>query len=144
MGLFRAVLEGRPYRDLPGIAFRDGDRTVTNGLSPRKRQVDEIPPPDWDAFPIEAYMARHQMNGLNMGRSMPLLATRGCPFQCTFCSSPTMWTQRYIPRDPKAVVDEIEGYVRERRVSNVDFQDLTAMSTAAGSSSSAACSSSAT
>jgi radical SAM superfamily enzyme YgiQ (UPF0313 family) len=38
-----------------------------------------------------------------------------------------MWTQRYIPRDPKAVVDEIEGYVREWRVSNIDFQDLTAI-----------------
>ena len=127
VALFGAILEGRPYRGLPGIAYRDGDRVVTNGLSPRKRQVDEIPLPDWDSFPIEAYMARHQMNGLNMGRSMPLLATRGCPFQCTFCSSPSMWTQRYIPRDPKAVVDEIEAYVRDRRVSNIDFQDLTAI-----------------
>ena len=31
------------------------------------------------------------------------------------------------PRDPEAVVDEIEGYVRDRHVSNIDFQDLTAI-----------------
>lgn len=125
--LFRAVLEGRPYRALPGIAFLDEGRFVSNGLSPRRRRVDEIPLPDWDSFPVHAYMERNQMNGLNMGRSMPLLATRGCPYQCTFCSSPSMWTQRYIPRSPKAVVDEIEMHVRTRRVNNIDFQDLTAV-----------------
>jgi len=71
-----------------GIAFRDGDRVVKTGLSVRKKDVDAIAPPDWDSFPIEEYIARHQINGANMGRSMPLLATRGCPFQCTFCSNP--------------------------------------------------------
>ena len=60
VALFRAVLEGKPYRGLPGIALRDADRVVTNGLSPRKRQVDGIPLPDWDSFPIEAYMAFHR------------------------------------------------------------------------------------
>jgi radical SAM superfamily enzyme YgiQ (UPF0313 family) len=127
VGLFRAVLEGRSFHDLPGIAFVQDGRVVNTGLSPRTKQVDEIPLPDWDAFPIESYIAADQMNGLNMGRSMPLLATRGCPYQCTFCSSPNMWTQRYIPRNPKAVADEIELYVRKYRVRNIDFQDLTAI-----------------
>ena len=27
-------------------------------------------------------------NGINLGRSIPILGTRGCPFQCTFCSNP--------------------------------------------------------
>jgi len=125
--LFRAVLDGRSYHGLPGIAFVEAGLVVNNGLSPRMRQVDEISLPDWDSFPIEAYIDKDQMNGLNMGRSMPLLATRGCPYQCTFCSSPSMWTQRYIPRNPKSVVDEIELYVRKYRVRNVDFQDLTAI-----------------
>lgn len=127
VSLFAAALDGAPYRDLPGLAYRAGGAVVSTGLSPRKRAVDEIPLPDWDSFPAEAYIASDQMNGLNLGRSMPLLATRGCPFKCTFCSSPTMWTQRYLPRDPGAVVDEIAGYVRTYRVSNIDFQDLTAI-----------------
>jgi radical SAM superfamily enzyme YgiQ (UPF0313 family) len=100
---------------------------VTTGLSPRRRDIDAIPTPDWDAFPIEAYIAGHQINGVNLGRSMPLLATRGCPFQCTFCSNPAMWTQRWIARDPKAVVDEMQAYVHRYGVRNFDFQDLTAV-----------------
>ena len=58
---------------------------------------------------------------------MPLLSTRGCPYQCTFCSSPGMWTTRYITRDPKAVADEIELYRNKYNIVNVDFQDLTAV-----------------
>jgi radical SAM superfamily enzyme YgiQ (UPF0313 family) len=125
--LLRAREAGRPLAMVKGIAFKDGEQVVKTGLSPRKKDVDSIPLPDWDSFPIEEYIARHQINGANMGRSMPLLATRGCPFQCTFCSSPGMWTQRWIPRDPSLVVDEMEQYARKYRVTNFDFQDLTAI-----------------
>ena len=65
--------------------------------------------------------------GVNLGRSMPILATRGCPYQCTFCSSPAMWTTRYYVRDVADVVDEIASYVERYRVTNVDFYDLTAI-----------------
>ena len=127
INLLRAHAAGRSFHEVKGIAFLDGGRYVNTGLSPRIRVVDDIPPPDWDALPIEEYIARHQINGINLGRSMPLLATRGCPYQCTFCSSPNMWTRRYIARNPKLVVDEMERYIRTYRVSNFDFQDLTAV-----------------
>jgi radical SAM superfamily enzyme YgiQ (UPF0313 family) len=58
---------------------------------------------------------------------MPLLGTRGCPFQCTFCSNPGMWTQRWIARDPRLLADEMALYVRKYQVTNFDFQDLTAI-----------------
>ena len=31
---------------------------------------------------------------------VPVLATRGCPYSCTYCSSPQMWTTRWYARDP--------------------------------------------
>ncbi len=55
-----------------------------------------------------------------------MLATRGCPYSCTFCSSPDMWTTRYYARSPASVVDEIADYVERYGISNVDFEDLTA------------------
>ena len=127
LSLLEAVFAGRSFKELRGIAFRDGDRLVNTGLSQRNRAIDQLPLPDWDSFPIESYIASHQINGVNLGRAMPLLATRGCPYQCTFCSNPNMWTTRYVTRDPKLVADEIELYARKYRVKNVDFQDLTAV-----------------
>jgi radical SAM superfamily enzyme YgiQ (UPF0313 family) len=59
--------------------------------------------------------------------TVPILATRGCPYQCTYCSAPNMWLPRWIPRDPVKVVDEIEGYVKRYGAGNFPFQDLTAI-----------------
>lgn len=126
--LASAVFAGEQWRQLPGLAYLDAEgKFQTNGLSARNRAIDDIPIPDWDSFPIEQYILRHQINGSNLGRSMPLLSTRGCPYQCTFCSSPNMWTTRYITRNPKAVADEIELYKNKYNIVNVDFQDLTAV-----------------
>ena len=122
--LLEARRNGESLSTIKGLAFNSGG-VVNTGLSPRRRDINNIPRPDWDSFPIEEYIARHQSNGINLGRSMPLLATRGCPYRCTFCSNESMWTTRYVPRDPKSVVDEMEFYVRKYDVSNFDFQDLT-------------------
>jgi radical SAM superfamily enzyme YgiQ (UPF0313 family) len=127
VSLIRAISAGETWRELPGIACLDGATFRNNGLSPRNRAIDDIAVPDWDSFPIEEYISRHQINGINLGRSMPLLSTRGCPYQCTFCSSPNMWTTRYIPRNPARVADEIALYKAKYAIANVDFQDLTAV-----------------
>jgi anaerobic magnesium-protoporphyrin IX monomethyl ester cyclase len=125
--LLRARAAGRPLREVKGIAYREDGGVVNTGLSPRRRDIDAIALPEWDSFPIREYIERHQTNGMNLGRSMPILGTRGCPFQCTFCSSPGMWTQRWIPRDPRQLADEMELHVRKYGVTNFDFQDLTAI-----------------
>ncbi len=125
--LLQAVDTGGDFAEVDGITFLDKGQPVHNGLSARIREVDDIRPPDWDSFPIEDYISRNQINGINLGRSIPMLATRGCPYRCTFCSNPNMWTQRYIPRDPKQLVDEIEANVAKYNLKNVDFQDLTAI-----------------
>lgn len=116
------------WASVKGIAYLDKEGCYhDNGLSPRRRDVDAIPLPDWDAIPIREYIDRHQLNGANLGRSMPLVATWGCPYQCTFCSNPGMWTQQWIPRSPKLVADEMEFNKNKYGVTNFDFQDLTAM-----------------
>jgi anaerobic magnesium-protoporphyrin IX monomethyl ester cyclase len=125
--LVTAIREETPLNEVVGIAFVENDNIVATGLSLRQRTVDDIAEPDWESFPIEEYISRHQINGVNLGRSMPLLATRGCPYQCTFCSNPNMWTRRWIPRNPKLVVDEMIKYIDGLHVTNFDFQDLTAI-----------------
>ena len=128
VNLAKASLAGEPWHEIPGIAYIDDNaKFQTTGLSARNKTIDQIPSPDWDSFPIEQYISGHQINGSNLGRSMPLLSTRGCPYQCTFCSSPGMWTTRYITRDPKTVADEIELYKNKYNIVNVDFEDLTAV-----------------
>ncbi|NIM62908.1 MAG: radical SAM protein, partial [Acidobacteria bacterium] len=93
----------------------------------RKREVDEIPDPDWSLFRMEDYISSGGHHGVDLGRTMPILASRGCPYQCTFCSSPLMWTTLWKARDPAAVVAEIKRYRDEYDATNFDLYDLTAI-----------------
>jgi radical SAM superfamily enzyme YgiQ (UPF0313 family) len=112
---------------VPGLAFiRDG-KPVRTAIRQRVRDVDAIPWPAWDLVPIETYLTHGLSYGVAPGRTMPIMATRGCPYKCTFCSSPTMWTQRWYPRDPADVAREIEHYVKTYHADNFDFYDLTAI-----------------
>src|SRR4030095_4207394 len=51
--LLRARADKRPLTTVKGLAFREDGRVVSTGLSPRRRDVDTIPEPDWVSFPIE-------------------------------------------------------------------------------------------
>lgn len=128
--LCERIAQGVPINRLQGLmnrAWADKENDGIEQPSERIRTVNDIPWPAWELFPIEGYLAMADRHGVNRGRSMPILATRGCPFQCTFCSSPQMWTTRYSTREPKAVVDEMKFYVERYRIDNFNFCDLTAI-----------------
>src|SRR5262249_9511636 len=109
----------RSLADIPGIAFRrDGLPHRTDRRTPR-HDLEQVPRPAWHLFPLENYLSNGYGHGVNRGRSLPMLATRGCPYQCTFCSSPEMWTTRYYVRPVSSVVDEIADYVERYRISNI-------------------------
>jgi hypothetical protein len=105
----------------------EGDALIRTKPRARIRTVDDIAWPSWDEIPLENYLA----NGLGMaavrGRNMPMVASRGCPYKCTFCSNPQMWTQRWIPRDPHLVVEEMKHYIAKYKVNHFEFYDLTAI-----------------
>lgn len=104
----------------------DGE-LVVNANRARMTRLDALPRPAWDLVPIGKYLDSQEGHGVGRGRSMPLLATRGCPYRCTFCSNPQMWTTRYVTRDPVDVVDEICELVTTYGAQNIDFYDLTAV-----------------
>jgi len=125
--LVERIAAGVSTQGLKGISSREPADDQLPILSERTTNVDEIPRPAWDLFPVEPYMKQADRFGVNRGRSMPMLATRGCPYRCTFCSSPAMWTTKYVTREPREVVEEIKHYVDEFGVDNVNFCDLTAI-----------------
>lgn len=118
---------GRSPRAEAGVAYLEDDRFVQMPARPRIRALDAIPAPAWDLVPLESYLSRGLGYGVNRGRSVPIIATRGCPFQCTFCSSPRMWTTRWAARDPDAVLAEMERDIDRYGAQNFDFYDLTAI-----------------
>lgn len=126
--LVDALDRGTPPAELLGVAYREGGEAVVNARRARTLDVDDIARPAWHLVDLDTYHDNRWMGGMySSTKSVPILATRGCPYQCTYCSAPNMWTPRWIPRDPKKVVDEIEHYMTTMGARNFPFQDLTAI-----------------
>ncbi len=118
---------GESFEGCAGVTWRGADGTVKESARARIRDLDDIPRPAWDLFPVEAYIEYASPHGAVRGRSMPMLATRGCPYQCTFCSSPQMWTTAWRARDVALVADEMVWLNETYGATDFHFEDLTAV-----------------
>ena len=121
------VLAGEDWRTIDGVMYRDQETQTITKNAARKRitDIDRFPYPDWESWPIEQYIDHNQVTGINFGRAIPILGSRGCPYACTFCSNEDMWTRRYIMRDGKFLVDEMEYLKEKYHVEGFTFMDST-------------------
>lgn len=94
-----------------GIAFRtranlqDKGKIVFNSERAYTRDLDHIPFPARELLPNESYI---RYGKKKYGHSITtIMSTRGCPYQCEFCSN-VIFGGSYRERSPKNVVDEIE------------------------------------
>jgi radical SAM superfamily enzyme YgiQ (UPF0313 family) len=117
----------QPFDEIRGVAYLKDDEYILSGSTPRIANIKKMPWPAWHHLNLEAYFKPNFTMGISHGRNIAMMATRGCPYQCTFCSSPTMWTTRYAMREVKDVVDEMLFNMNEYKITSVDFYDLTAI-----------------
>ena len=123
--LLKAFDENQSIEHVQGIAFNYRGKIIDTGRRQRRRGVDQIPAPSWKGVPVDNYLKN--FCGINSlaRKSMPVMATRGCPYSCTFCTVPNMWESKWYARDASAVVAEIMTYVESFGIDHVDFVDLT-------------------
>jgi len=126
--LLNAIDNNTSVKNIQGIVYRDDNyEIVATGKRQRKRDIEALAWPAWERFPLAQYMDNNFSYGVYRGKTLPVMATRGCPYSCTFCSSPAMWGTRYYMRSPSNMVDEIEFLHKEYDIRNFDFYDLTAI-----------------
>ncbi|MDW8274526.1 MAG: radical SAM protein [Chitinophagales bacterium] len=126
--LLNAIAQNRTLHSVDGIAFKDENGKVIK-TSPRKRirKIDDIPFPDWSDLPVYNYQKFVVVPNEKPRISLAVLATRGCPYECTFCTSPDMWGTRYFMRSPDNVIAEIEYMKETYGATHFEFYDLTAI-----------------
>ncbi len=126
--LIETINEGGSLHGVAGLAFVDESGVLQRTeRRARIKDLESIPHPDWEVIPLENYLD----NGLGMGsvcgRNMPMIASRGCPYQCTFCSNAFMWTPRWYARDVDDLIAEIKKYKERYAITHIEFYDLTAI-----------------
>jgi radical SAM superfamily enzyme YgiQ (UPF0313 family) len=106
--------------DVPGTTVNG----VVNPAADEIEDIDAIPLPARDLMPMETYL-EDQTPLMPFAKRRPIgfmVSSRGCPYDCIFCSTTKVW-RRWRPRDPVKVVDEIEELVQRYGVREIAFQD---------------------
>jgi len=117
-----------PIKDTPAVAYLDQNGTYQESETlTRIKDIDHISWPHWPEGYLENFWKHGKSYGVQTKRDMPLMISRGCPFQCTFCSNPRMWTTRYSLRTVDDVIAEMKHYLERYNVTAFQLYDLTAI-----------------
>ena len=104
--------------DVKGITFRKDDSIIQTATRPFIQNLDALPRPAYKYLPIEKYWIAGK-------KLLPIITSRGCPFQCSFCVASKMFGAGFRARSPKNVLDELEWLRDEYGAEGVAFQDDT-------------------
>lgn len=111
-----SLAEGADLRTLPGVVFRhDDDRIQVNG-APVAAKFTGLPPLSWPAEWVSRHRHHHHRfdlpEGAEVGPGAEVEASRGCPFNCSFCAKEN-FRDKYRRRDLGILLDEIDGLIAQ-------------------------------
>jgi anaerobic magnesium-protoporphyrin IX monomethyl ester cyclase len=116
--LARCVARGESLHRVAGITFRKNSEIMRTADRPFIQNLDELPYPAYQFFPMEKYRFFGK-------RVFPIMTSRGCPFRCAFCLASKMSGNRIRARNPKNVVDELEWLMGTHGADAFTFHDET-------------------
>jgi len=117
--LLHAVEQGRDFKDIKGIIYRDGTEIISNAPREYIEDLDQLCFPhesapealiDYPKYPLSAFQN--------------IFSIRGCAYNCFFCGSRKVWSRKVRFRSPESVVQEIRS-LQKRNIHTIHFDDDT-------------------
>ncbi|OGF25563.1 hypothetical protein A2331_01720 [Candidatus Falkowbacteria bacterium RIFOXYB2_FULL_34_18] len=109
---------------LDGVAFQRGNHIIVK--SPNENDYlkeDELCIPAYDLFPMQKYVA--QITYAKKFPSYSIVASRGCPFKCSFCCGSSISGHKVRYKNIDKLIDEIELLKNKYRARGIFFLDST-------------------
>lgn len=114
-------------KDLNGVCFwRDG-KFVINENKNGFLDISDLLKPDWESFNMEKYFSVGLFHSAQSysNRVLPIMASRGCPEKCQFCTTPLTWGSKVRWTNVKRIYEEIKFGVEKFKIGEIQFQDDT-------------------
>ena len=125
--LLKRVVGKKSLSGIKGIAFRSGDKVYINERRQLIKNIDSIPFPAYNLFPINYYRLYRSPHVANNDFVMSVLSGRGCTFKCNFCYR---MDEGFRPRSNESIIDEIRLLKRDFGITYISFSDELLMSSA--------------
>ncbi len=107
---YKLVKDGKPYYNVPGLSYKINGKIIHNDKYPIMDDLSKEP-----IFPYHLFTNKKYDLGF-------VMSSRGCPFDCIFCSNRIVTGKRYRFRPANVIVDELE-ILYNRGIRSVGFLD---------------------
>ena len=101
LDMVQNIADSKSLNKVYGITIRHGDQIIQTPNRSFIQNLDELPYPAYDYFELDRYKLFGKL-------FLPIITSRGCPFQCSFCTTSRILGNEYRARSPKNIVDEME------------------------------------
>ncbi|MDD5617786.1 MAG: radical SAM protein [Candidatus Omnitrophica bacterium] len=113
--LCNCLESGADYRDISGLVYKDTDKTFkANPVTEKVNNLDDLPVPDYSYASLRIAKSQYAY----------LITSRGCPVNCSFCSTSSFWGQNIRCNSPERVGLEVD-YVKSLGAKRIFFHDDT-------------------
>ena len=114
--LAKALRNGSGYDGIPGLVYRKSDGSLHVSATAIMDNPENYPLPAAQLLNQRYYRRKKKASAV-------VVASRGCPLKCTYCSIGASSPFRYRRRSVESVIVEIENAVNKFDANFIDFED---------------------
>ena len=89
---------------IAGISYRKDNNIINNPPRELIKDLNTLPFPEQK---LDEYNFKMLVPGKGILRFGSILASRGCPYNCYFCSLKVLWSRKVRKRSPENIIDEL-------------------------------------
>jgi len=117
-----ALEHKRGLSQVKGIMYTDGEMSIKTDIRPLL-DVDDLLPTPWELVDVEKYIHRdmylsNRIRVLDIGQT-----SRGCPFNCGFCSSASLRERKWRAMSVEKSLDMVTENVRRFNLDGIWLRD---------------------
>lgn len=115
------IVDGKKLEKIHGLMYRKGGSIKKScGQLLDGQSLEKLPFPKWELFEYKKF---RYFPLLLKEPIAPMLASRGCPFACHYCSYSQNMGVKWRSRSAENIVDEIENNVKKYGFKGIAFRD---------------------
>ena len=121
--LVESLTSGGSIHDIPGISIRRNGAKHHAPPIALVEDLDTIPKPSLHLLKHRLYRPAPEITMTRPSKIQSIITSRGCPYQCIFCSARLLSGRRYRYHSPARVMEEIESVIADYDAREIVFLD---------------------